>query len=61
MSAVPPIATIQGYESELTLWAKKQTDAPQQEYTSTICLYTKALSPVMALPTIKVFISRVPS
>ena len=40
------------------------TDRPrllQQENTSTICLYTKALSPVMALPTIKVFISRVPS
>jgi hypothetical protein len=40
---------------------QKRTHAVEQENTLAVCLYAKALSPVIALPTIKVFISRVPS
>jgi hypothetical protein len=47
--------------NQCPLCAKSRHSALQQRKPPTIFTYTKALSPVIALPTINVFISRVPS
>jgi hypothetical protein len=59
MSAIPPKADMDQHDCDVRFVPK--ADSCTAKRTSIACCYTKALSPVIALPTINVFISRVPS